>query len=400
MEKKKVAILCAVVAATACFVTALLTVNIVTAKQGSDLQLEGSSYADLEKYLEFDDLEKIIGETYYQDITEDELVDGALRGMVRALGDPYSVYYTDAEYQEYQEASEGKFVGIGVEVSPFEDTGELLIHAVYKGGPAFESGMTAGEVITAVDGLALKDLDFDGAGELLSGPSGSSVNVTVRTADGASKEYSLVRTEVQTPYVAYSMLDEDIAYIVIQKFHGDCAQEFSDALKAITEEENAKGVVIDLRNNLGGSVSDATAMLDELLPEGVLVYSINKEGDRKDWTSAASYNDIPITLLVNENSASASEIFAGAIQDYQRGQVIGTQTYGKGVTQITVDMPYSGGGVKLTNAVYYTPNGRDINGVGLTPDQVVDLPDGVTTPTLETDTQLQAAMQTLQGEIS
>jgi len=388
LEKKKVAVLCAVIAATACFVTALLTFNIVTSKQGSDLQLEGSSYSDLEKYLKFDDLEKIINDTYYQDITEDALVDGALKGMVRALGDPYSVYYTEQEYQEYQEASEGKFVGIGVEVSPYEDTGELLIHAVYKGGPAFEAGM------------ALKDLDFDGAGDLLTGPSGSSVQVVTRTADGTQKEYNLVRTEVQTPYVFYSMLDDNIAYIVVRKFHGDSAQEFADALTAITEEENAKGVIIDLRGNMGGNVSDATSMLDQLLPEGVLVYSVNRDGDRKDWTSDASYNDIPLVVLVNGNSASASEIFAGAIQDYQRGKLIGTQTYGKGVTQITVEMPYSGGGVKLTNAVYYTPNGRDINGVGLTPDQVVDLPEGVATPTLETDTQLQAAIQALQGEIS
>lgn len=400
MEKKKVAVLCAAVAATACFVMGLFMYYYMSSRQpGGELRVGDGSYSDIAKYMDISDLENIIRNNYYKDVEEQKLIDGALKGMVDSLDDPYSVYYTEEEYKDYTAKNEGKFVGVGIVVAPNEQTGELLVHSVYKGGPAYEAGMNSGEVITTVDGISVAGLDYESAANLVTGPSGSSVKLTTRTADGQQKEYNLVRTEVQTPYVFYNMLDDKVAYIVISQFHGASAQEFADAIKAITEEEEAKGLIIDLRGNMGGSIKDANDMLNLILPEGVTVYSINRDGDRKEWTSDSQYNDIPLVVLVNGNSASASEIFAGAIQDFKRGTIIGTQTYGKGVTQTIIDMPYSGGGVKITNAVYYTPNGRDLNGVGITPDIVVDMPEDSANLTQETDIQLQTALQAIREKI-
>ncbi|MGI6152476.1 MAG: S41 family peptidase [Christensenellaceae bacterium] len=399
MEKKKVVVLCAAIAVTVCFITALFTYNYVTSQErGNEIRIGSGNYDDIAKYMDMSDLEQIIQNTYYQEVSDESLVDGAMKGMVRALGDPYSVYYTEEEYGEYTSNREGIFVGIGVTVSPYEETGQLLVQAVYSGGPADMAGLNEGDIITAVDNSALIDLDFESATDILRGPSGSNVRITILTPEGETRDMNLVRAEVQTQYVFPTMLDEDLAYIIVNEFRGNAAEEFADAL-AFAAEEEAKGIVIDLRGNMGGNVSDAVSMLDQLLPEGILVYSIDKNGDRNEWTSDASMNDIPIAVIVDENSASASEIFAGAVQDYGRGPIVGTQTFGKGVTQVTLDMPHSGGGVKLTNAVYYTPNGRDINGIGITPDKIVELPEDTSTLTQDTDSQLQAAMTALREQI-
>jgi carboxyl-terminal processing protease len=399
LEKKKVVVLCAAIAVTVCFITALFTYNYVTSQErGNEIRIGSGNYDDIAKYMDMSDLEQIIQNTYYQEVSDESLVDGAMKGMVRALGDPYSVYYTEEEYGEYTSNREGIFVGIGVTVSPYEETGQLLVQAVYSGGPADMAGLNEGDIITAVDNSALIDLDFESATDILRGPSGSNVRITILTPEGETRDMNLVRAEVQTQYVFPTMLDEDLAYIIVNEFRGNAAEEFADAL-AFAAEEEAKGIVIDLRGNMGGNVSDAVSMLDQLLPEGILVYSIDKNGDRNEWTSDASMNDIPIAVIVDENSASASEIFAGAVQDYGRGPIVGTQTFGKGVTQVTLDMPHSGGGVKLTNAVYYTPNGRDINGIGITPDKIVELPEDTSTLTQDTDSQLQAAMTALREQI-
>ena len=389
-------ILCAVITATACFVTAMFTYFYITSQErGNEILLGSGNYEDITKYMEISDLEKIIDDYYYRDVEEGTLVSGALKGMVNSLGDPYSVYYSEEEYKEYTANSEGLFVGVGMVMEPYtKDTGYLKVVRTYNGGPAQENGILADDVIVAVNGVNLKNLDYDGAVSLVTGPSGSEVTLTVST-DNVSRDVTVTRTEVQAPAVFENMLDDRVGYIIISEFSGDCVDEFKEALRVLREEEEASGIVIDLRGNMGGNVNYALDMLDEIMPEGLLGYSIDKSGDKTEWTADENYSDIPISVLVNGGTASASEIFAGAVQDGKRGKIIGSVTYGKGVSQAVMNMPYSGGGVKLTTATYFTPRGHEINGVGITPDEVVELTESAATLTAETDKQLQAAKQAI-----
>ncbi|MEG0834621.1 MAG: S41 family peptidase [Christensenellaceae bacterium] len=399
MDKKKVIILCAAIALMASFVTGMLVYfSVVSKEKGNEIRVGAGSYEDIKKYMEISDLEKIINDTYYQNVEEKALIDGAMKGMVGSLNDPYSAYYTEEEYKEYNDKNSGTFVGIGAAAGPYNGSGQLKIETVYAGSPAETAGLHENDIITAVDGVALAKMDYEGALNLIQGPSGSTVVLAV-LSDGQMKEVSIVRAEVQTQFVFYTMLDEQIANIVITEFHGKCVDEFKAALQFV-KDEGAKGIVIDLRGNLGGNMKDAIDMLDEIMPPSLLVYTIDKNDKRDEWKADDQYTDIPITVLVDGNSASSSEIFAAAVQDNARGKIVGTQTYGKGVVQSIVDMPYSGGGVKLTNAVYYTPSGKMINDTGITPDEVVELPADLTKLTQETDTQLQKGIEVVRSEIA
>ncbi len=394
MEKKKVILLCSAVAVTAAFVAGLfMYFYMASQERGNEIRMgEGSNYDDLAQYMKIGDLEQMINDHYYQDANEDELVTGALKGMVDSLGDPYSAYYTEEEYAACVASQEGTSVGIGATVTSITpDSGYLEVTNVYGGSPAEAAGIAVGDLITGVDGKGIGDLDFDGAISMISGPSGSAVVLTVQTGNEA-RNVELTRTEMQTPFVAYSMLDDEIGYIVISEFHGNCVEQFKESLRKLKEEEGATGVVIDLRGNMGGAVTSAADMLDEILPEGLIGYSVDKNGEKNELRTDGTYDGIPLALIVNDSTASAGEIFAGAIQDNGRGKLVGTQTYGKGVLQITQEMPYgSGGGVKLTTATYFTPNGNAINGVGIMPDEIVNMPEEGIVISQDTDPQIQAA---------
>ena len=394
MDKKKVFVLCAAIAITASFVTGLFVYFYQTSQmKGNELD-----YQDIKKYMEISDLEKIIGENYYQSVDENQLVNGTLKGMVEALGDPYSVYYSADEYKEYNQQNEADLQGIGITAGPYMGTGQLKVERVYAAGPAETAGIKENDVITAVNGTDIKSLDYESSLNLLRGPSGSSVTVTVKTGVEAPRDVEAVRADVNAQCVTYTMLDDQTAWIIISEFNGKCVEEFQKALQFV-KDNGATGMIIDVRGNMDGSVKDAVSMLDEIIPEGVVTYAMDKNGNKDESTVDGEYYDLPLVVLVDGNSASAAEIFAGAVQDRGRGKVVGSQTYGKGVVQAVFDMPYySGGGVKLTSAVYYTPAGKLINGDGITHDVTVDIPVDITALTAETDTQLQQAIVTLEGE--
>ncbi len=400
MDKKKVIILCAVIAASACLITGLFTYFYITSQErGNEIRIGTGNYDDIAKYMEISDLEGLIKEYYYQDVEEDALVSGALEGMVDSLGDPYSAYYPDDEYSDFTASNEGTFVGVGMHVAPVsQDLGYLRVVSVYGGGPAESAGVLNNDLVVAVDGIDLRNLDFDSAQNLISGPSGSDVTLTVAT-DGVSRDAVMKRAEVPTPSVSYSTLDDRIGEIIISDFNGDCVKEFEDSLAALIEEEEVEGIVIDIRDNMNGTAKSVADILDMIMPEGIIGYSIDKNGDRSDLFAKGEYNDIPIAVIVNGATGSASELFAGAVQDGARGQVIGTQTFGKGVAQTILEMPYSGGGVKLTTSEYFTPLGNTINGVGITPDVVVEMPEDTSSLTAETDPQILAAMQAIYEQI-
>jgi carboxyl-terminal processing protease len=236
---------------------------------------------------------------------------------------------------------------------------------------------------------------------------GSKVTLTVQRSGSADPiAVSIVRAEVQAQYVFYSMLpNTKYADVSITEFHGDVSKTFQEAMKFV-KDQKATGMILDLRDNLGGSVKECVDIAKMILPKGLICYTLDKAGKRDEYTADTDgqNSSIPLVVLVNGNTASASEIIAGAIQDDGRGKLVGTQTYGKGVVQSVLDMPYSGGGVKLTSAVYFTPRGRNINGVGLTPDATVDLPadvkSGKAALTADTDTQLKMAIDMMNNLLS
>ena len=398
MEKKKVVFLCTAVALTVCVVSCLFTsVYLKSSAKTSEVRLESEDYAGISELMDIMDLKNIIQETYYRDVDDETLLNGALKGMVEALNDPYSVYYPEDEYNEYTQKNDGTFVGVGITVQKDSETGYLRVIDLDSEGPAEQAGVQVGDVIIQVDGADIAAMQYDEVQDALKGPVGSAVSLTLQNSDGEQRTLSIVRAEVKNRYVFYTMYD-DIAYTVISEFHGDVSADFEKALQ-YARDEGACGMVIDLRNNLGGSVKECTEIADMILPEGMIVYMEDKQGERMEYLADKDYDDIPIVLLVNGATASASEILAGAVQDRQRGSVIGTQTYGKGIVQSVKDMPYSGGGVKLTSSVYYTPNGRSINEVGITPDIEVQLPEEVLSGeqklNAQTDTQLIRAMEEL-----
>ena len=402
MERKNIAFLCCVIAASACAVTWLFTSMFFNSNfKDTELRLSAENYETISELLDLSDLEDLIDEYYYQEVDENTLINGALKGMVDALDDPYSVYYTEEEYKEYNQASDGTFVGIGISLIKDEQTGYLSVVNVTDNSPAAEGGIIIGDIIKSIDGVDVSKMNTDDAVELVKGPVGSAVTLGL-LRDGEDVSMELVRAEIQNQFVFYTMYD-NLCYIIIEEFHGDVSADFEKAIQ-FAYDENASGIILDVRGNLGGSVKECTEIADMLLPEGLIVYTEDKDGERTEYTSDADMCDLPLVMLVNEASASSSEILAGAIQDLDRGEIIGTQTYGKGVVQSVIDMPYSGGGVKLTSSVYYTPLGKSINGVGITPDYEVQLPEDVlsgdTALSFDTDSQLQKAIEILNENVA
>lgn len=405
MNIKKVIYLCCAVALATFVATGTLTYYYVSNKEtGSEVRLSDEDYNSIKQFLDVGDLQSLIDDYYYKDIDAQTLVNGALKGMVNALDDPYSVYYSEAEYKAYNEKNDGTFVGIGATVSKDEATGYLKVVNIYVGAPSETAGLKVSDLITKIDNVDVKNLGNDELEDLLKGPVGSSVSLTILPSGSDTPSViNIVRAQLQNQYVFYTMLNENYAHVTITEFHGDVSKTFEDAIKYV-KDENAQGVILDLRNNLGGSVKECVEIADLILPKGLICYTLDKEGKRDEYTADDQYNNIPMIVLVNGDTASASELLAGAIQDEGRGKLVGTQTYGKGVVQSILDMPYSGGGVKLSSALYYTPKGRNINGIGLTPDAVVELPEDVkagSSPlTMETDTQLKMAIDMMNQQLN
>lgn len=303
---------------------------------------------------------------YYKDVEDSDLVDGIYKGLVESLGDDYSAYYTEEEYQDLMTSVTGNYSGIGALLSQNKETGVVTITKVYAGTPAEEAGLKAGDVIEYADDYAAGDEELDAFVQHIRGEEGTSVTLTILRED-VEMSIEVTRAQVSTPSVEYQMLDGNIGYIQISQFMENTSDDFQAAYEDL-ESQGMTAVIFDLRNNGGGLLDSVTSIMDYLLPEGTIVYTMDKAGNRQDYTSDAEHHkDLPSVVLVNGYSASASEIFTGAVRDYKYGTIIGTQTFGKGIVQSTIPLS-DGSALKLTTASYYTPNGECIHGVGITPD--------------------------------
>lgn len=320
-----------------------------------------------------DYLKEYIDAYYLDDTDVEKMEDGIYKGLVNSLGDPYSAYFTKDEYNDIIESQSGEYCGIGVAVTKEADSGLIRVVTVYDGTPAKEAGIKENDILYKVKGKEVTGSELDKVVAEIKGSEGTTVDITVyRSSNSKYIDMKVERRTIEVPTISYKMLDNDkkIGYIQITQFDENTDEQFSDAM-ADLKKKGMKSVIFDVRNNPGGLYDTVCNMLDELLPEGTLVYTLDKYGKKEEKTSDAKCLDIPMAVLINGDSASASEIFAGAIQDFGAGKIIGTQSFGKGIVQSLFSLN-DGSAIKLTISKYYTPKGVNIHGKGITPDIKVE----------------------------
>ena len=360
--------------------------------ESGELNLTSSQVED-----KITEIETLVQNYYLNDIDTDQVENYLYKGMIVGLDDPYAAYYTKEEYQSLMDSTNGSYYGIGVEMSQNMTTGIITITRVFEGSPAEEAGLLPGDVIYRVDDEEVTGEDLTKVVSKVKGAEGTTIPISVaREGESDYLTFDVERRMIEISTVAHKLLDGNIGYISVTSFDDVTVNQFLAALDDL-ENQGETALIIDLRNNGGGLVSSAS-MLDRLLPEGLIVYTEDKYGNRDEMKSdTENYFDKPLVLLVNGNSASASEIFAGAIKDYGIGTLVGTQTFGKGIVQKVYPLS-DGTAVKLTVSKYYTPKGNNIHGIGIAPDVEVELDTDVANEVVipeEKDNQLQKAMEIL-----
>lgn len=331
-------------------------------------------------------------ETFYlDDVSEEDMAEGTFKGVVAALGDPYSEYYTEEEYESLMESTSGEYNGIGVSISQKEENGEITIATVFDDTPAKEAGIQEGDVIVAVDGNDMTGKSSQDVVSMIKGKTDGTVTITVMR-NGEKLDLQVEIRKVERPTVANHMMDGNIGYIKLSEFDGVSTSQFSEALNELKDQGMEK-LVIDIRDNPGGRLDVVCDLLDLFVDKDkLIVYTKDKNGNKQEEYTRydASVKDIPISIIVNGNSASAAEVFTGVMQDYGLAKIVGTQTFGKGIVQKILDMG-DGSAVKLTVSKYYLPNDENIHGQGITPDYVIDADENT-----EEDVQLNKAVEVLE----
>lgn len=341
-------------------------------------------------------LSDVIDQYYYKDITDEEKMEGIYKGLMSSTNDKYTDYYSPKEFKDLMVTMEGDYGGIGATLSQDKATKEVSVVEVYEGSPAARAGLERGDIVISVDGHLGTDESLDDFVQRIRGEEGTFIEMVYKR-DDQEKTIEITREEVIVPSVSHRMLDDKIGYIRISSFVNGTQKDFEDAL-ADLQSQGMQGIVFDMRDNGGGMVDSVVAILDDILPAGTVVYTMDKSGKREDYTSDdAKKIDIPVTVLVNENTASAAEIFTGAIRDFNYGTIIGTNTFGKGIVQSTVPLS-DGSAVKITVATYYTPSGECIHEKGIKPDIELEFSYADENPTEYDelkDNQVQKAMEVL-----
>lgn len=344
-------------------------------------------------------LENMIDEEYLGEISTDKLEEGVYAGLIYGLGDVYSRYYTKDEYEQESVTTEGSYVGIGVAMQKYTAGGVQIVEC-YKGSTAEEAGVKVDDVITAINGEDITDTELQDVVSMIKDNEDKDVVLTVQRKGEDTQEITVKVSNVELPSVFGEMLDENTGYIQITEFKGVTVEQYEEVF-ADLKEQGMERLVVDLRDNPGGLLNVVCDILRDILPEGLIVYTEDKNGNRSEETcDGKNPLGMPLTVLVNGNSASASEIFAGAVKDYGIGTIVGTTTYGKGVVQ-SIRQLSDGSAVKLTIANYYTPKGNSINKTGIQPDVEVELSPELLNQeeiTHEEDNQLQAALNSLNAK--
>lgn len=389
--------------------TGIFLIGKTTMPNQSVTERVGTSANAEKKDLDMDHIEskvgliqQIIDQYFLFDEDTQKVEDGIYAGLMAGLEDPYSVYYSKESYKKLKENTTGVYYGIGVMVSQDRTTGVITVVKVFKDTPGFEAGMQPGDLLYKVEGEEVTGVDLDlVVSKYIKGAEGTKVKLTVLHPD--SREYEdmeIERKKIETPTVEHRMMEDQIGYIVVSQFDDVTPAQFKAAIDDL-QQQGMKKMIVDLRSNPGGVLDSVVDMLDYVLPDGLLVYTADKDGKGDKYYSKDGHEvDLPMVVLVNGNSASASEVFAGAIRDFKWGKLVGTTTFGKGIVQNLMPLG-DGTAVKLTVAHYFTPSGFDLHGKGLEPDVEVELNEELKTKAViepEEDNQLQKAVEVLKSE--
>lgn len=346
----------------------------------------------------------LMDDKFTGDIDKKKMYEGIYTGMVYGIGDKYSTYISEEEYENFKMHTEGNYYGIGAITIYDSESGNIYVDAVYENSPAEKAGLQSGDVLKKVEDFEITYETYSDAIERIRGEKGTKFNLTYyRPSENKTYTTEITRDEVYTPTVSHTVLDNGIGYLRISGFEGVTVDQFktnANALKAA----NIKSLIIDLRNNPGGLLTTVSEIADEFLDEGIITYTEDKKGNKEYVRSKEGKWDIPVAILVNGNSASASELLTGALKDEGIAKVVGTNTYGKGVVQTT--FPFKdGSALKITTSKYYTPKGVCIDGVGIAPDYEVEAEDGFSLGIIrnnnaicdtENDVQLKKAIEILE----
>ena len=348
-----------------------LTGQLLIIGEAGASTVKGDALLDEEVVEKIDEIYSYMNIYYYGEFEKEDIYNSIYSGVMESLQDPYSVYYTPEEYEDMQVSTSGTYYGIGAGVSQDLTTMEVTISKVYRGTPSEEAGLKNGDQILSVEGIDATSVEVSELVQHIRGEEGTTVHMVIyRASTNETLEFDVERRHVELPSIEGEMLEDGIGYIQITEFQKKTDEQFAEMVKQL-QTQGAKGLIIDVRANPGGLLTTVVNLLDQVLPEGLLVYVEDKYGNRDEYTSDAACLDMPIVVLTDEHSASASEIFAGAMKDYEYATLVGKTTYGKGIVQNLIPLS-DGDAIKITVAKYFTPKGNDIHEIGVAPDVEVE----------------------------
>ena len=348
-----------------------LTGQLLIIGEAGASTVKGDALLDEEVIEKIDEIYSYMNIYYYGEFEKEDIYNSIYSGVMESLEDPYSVYYTPEEYEDMQVSTSGTYYGIGAGVSQDLTTMEVTISKVYRGTPSEEAGLKNGDQILSVEGIDATSVEVSELVQHIRGEEGTTVHMVIyRASTNETLEFDVERRHVELPSIEGEMLEDGIGYIQITEFQKKTDEQFAEMVEQL-QTQGAKGLIIDVRANPGGLLTTVVNLLDQVLPEGLLVYVEDKYGNRDEYTSDAACLDMPIVVLTDEHSASASEIFAGAMKDYEYATLVGKTTYGKGIVQNLIPLS-DGDAIKITVAKYFTPKGNDIHEIGVAPDVEVE----------------------------
>ena len=342
----------------------------------------------------------VLDRYFVSELDREAMKEGMFTGLVYGVGDPYTTYMSRETLTAFFERSSGEYAGIGVVVATDPEDNRIQVRSVFPGSPGERAGLLIGDKIIRVNGFNVNGRAQEDAVSMIKGEPGTIVELTIfRELNRETFDVTVVRDRISVPTISHEMLEEGLGYIRISGFDEVTYGQFMTALNDLRQQD-LRGLIIDVRNNPGGLLHTVVAITNELIPEGIIVYTEDKAGNREYAYSNSNHLDVPLVILVNEHSASASEVLSGAVRDSGTGRLVGTQTFGKGLVQSLIRLT-DGSGLKVTTAKYFTPSGICINGEGLTPDYVVEMDNEKTVnlanlPRYE-DIQLQKAIEVIQA---
>ena len=341
-----------------------------------DVAKDVSEVKDVKKYELLFQVRDALLTKYDGEIDDNDLLESAIKGMTKSLNDPYTVFMNADEYNSFVEQSEGHFVGIGAQLGIKDD--KVTVVAPLEGSPAEKAGLKAGDVILKVDGTEITEPNVEKTVSMIKGKQGDSVTLTISRKGSEYQDITIIRDVVKVVSVKGELIDGNIGYIQISSFDEDVAEDSKEKIVEL-KNQGMKGLILDLRGNPGGYLTEAVKVASQFIPKGdIITYTIDKYGNKQESKSiGGEAQGMPLVILINGGSASASEVVTGALRDYKAGTIVGTTSFGKGVVQQLIEFSDGSGGLKVTTSKYYTPNGENIHKIGIEPDIEVEIPDEI-----------------------